>query len=45
MGFKKVLIDTNICLDAALYRKPFANHALQIIEEAQNGQFAGYTQF
>jgi len=32
---KKVLVDTNICIDAALYRKPYASDALQIIELSQ----------
>jgi len=32
MTFNKVLIDTNVCLDAALYRKPFASRALKIFE-------------
>src|SRR5690625_7272972 len=41
MGFEKVLIDTNICLDAILYRKPFANHALQMIEAAESGLYEG----
>jgi len=32
MGYKEVLIDTNICIEAALFRKPFVSNALQIIE-------------
>jgi predicted nucleic acid-binding protein len=36
MGFKRILIDTNICIDAALIRKPFATNALQIINLSQS---------
>ena len=32
MTYKRVLIDSNVCLDAALYRKPFASRALKIFE-------------
>ncbi|MAO66001.1 MAG: hypothetical protein CL666_13485 [Balneola sp.] len=35
MTFSKVLIDTNVCLDAALFRKPFASTALKIFEVAE----------
>lgn len=35
MTFKNVLLDTNVCLDAALFRKPFASSALKIFEEAE----------
>lgn len=41
MVFKKVLIDANICIDAALYRKPFVDNALKIIERSQFGDFSG----
>jgi len=41
MGYKKVLIDTNICIDAALFRKPFVSNALQIIELSESGAFNG----
>lgn len=37
----KALIDTNICLDAGLSRKPFYTNALQIIEHSQFGDFSG----
>jgi len=37
MGYKRILIDTNICIDAALIRKPFATNALQIINLSQSG--------
>lgn len=32
MTFSKVLIDTNVCLDATLFLKPFASSALKIFE-------------
>lgn len=32
MTFSKVLIDTNGCLDATLFRKPFASNALKVFE-------------
>ena len=35
MTFSKVLIDTNVCLDAALFRNPFASTALKIFEVAE----------
>lgn len=35
MGFKNVLLDTKVCLDAALFRKPFASKALKVFEEAE----------
>ncbi|MCH8549608.1 MAG: PIN domain-containing protein [Balneolaceae bacterium] len=35
MIYKKVLVDTNICIDAALYRKPYASDALRIFELSQ----------
>ncbi len=42
MAFKKILIDTNICIDAALYRRPYAESALKIIEGSEKGVFTGY---
>jgi|AntRauTorckE6833_2_1112554.scaffolds.fasta_scaffold04710_2 predicted nucleic acid-binding protein len=41
MEINNVLIDTNICLDAVLNRKPFAANALEITERAQMGDFVG----
>lgn len=37
MGYKEILIDTNICIDAALFRKPYVSDALQIIELSESG--------
>ncbi len=42
MAFNKILIDTNVCIDAALVRKPFVVDALQIINLAQSGKIEGY---
>lgn len=42
MDFKSVLIDTNICIDAALFRKPFVNEALKIIEGSEKNYFTGH---
>lgn len=42
MAFKKILIDTNICIDAALVRKPFVADALQIINLSQSGKLDAY---
>lgn len=36
MTFNNVLLDTNVCLDAALFRKPFASRALKIFEECED---------
>lgn len=41
MAFKNVLVDTNVCIDAALFRKPFVNDALKIIEASEKGLFTG----
>jgi|SRR5699024_5909277 len=41
MILNKVLVDTNICLDAALYRSPFAVHAYEIIERSEKNEFSG----
>lgn len=35
MAFNKILIDTNICLDIALFRKPFVSDALRVFEIAE----------
>jgi len=42
MGFKRILIDTNICIDAALIRKPFVTNALQIIDLSQSGKVEAF---
>jgi len=42
MAFKKILIDTNICIDAALFRKPYVSDALKIIERCQFGELKGF---
>lgn len=41
MTLTKVLIDTNVCLDALLNRKPFMMPALQLIEYSQQNNFQG----
>lgn len=41
MILNKVLIDTNVCLDAAQIRRPFATNALKIIELSQFGDLTG----
>lgn len=41
MAITKVLIDTNVCLDAIQRRKPFAANAYEIIERSQRGEFEG----
>ena len=38
----KVLIDTNVCLDAAQYRKPFAITALKIFARSEKNDFTGF---
>ena len=42
MTLAKVLIDTNVCLDAVLRRKPFYSNALKIIEHSQYKGFSGF---
>lgn len=42
MASKRILIDTNICIDAALIRKPFVFDALQIINHSQSGKLDAY---
>lgn len=41
MAIDKVLIDTNICLDAANRRKPFAANAIEILSRSENGEYTG----
>lgn len=41
MGPDKVLIDTNVCIDAATRRMPFAAPALEILSRSENGEFTG----
>lgn len=38
MAYKNILVDTNICIDAALIRKPFVTNALKIIELSESGK-------
>lgn len=38
----KALIDTNVCLDAAQYRKPFAITALKIFAHSEANDFKGF---
>lgn len=42
MVFKKILIDTNICIDAIENSKPFSTAAVQILEASEKGDIAGY---
>lgn len=42
MAFNRILIDTNICIDAALLRKPFVSDSLQIINLSQSGKIDAY---
>lgn len=42
MALMKALIDTNVCLDAAQRRKPFASAAVEILAQSENGTFTGY---
>jgi predicted nucleic acid-binding protein len=39
MIWNKALIDTNICIDAALERSPFAIHAQELIDHSERGNF------
>lgn len=41
MTLNKVLVDTNICLDVILNRKPFSSTAAEIIERSETGSFNG----
>lgn len=41
MSLTKALVDTNICIDAAFERSPFATHALEIIDRSQRQDFTG----
>lgn len=41
MGYKEVLINTNICVDAALFRKPYVSDTLKIIEISDSGAING----
>lgn len=38
----KVLIDTNVCLDATKRRKPFAKTATEILARSESGKFNGF---
>jgi len=38
MTFKRILIDTNICIDAAIVRKPYVDTALKIINLSDTGE-------
>lgn len=42
MIFRKVLIDTNVCLDVALKRKPFVTTAAKIFERSERKEIAGF---
>lgn len=42
MAFNRILIDTNICIDVALIRKPFVSDSLQIINLSQSGKIDAY---
>ena len=38
----KILIDTNVILDLLLEREPFVESAIDLFEQIERGQFAGY---
>jgi len=38
MTYSRILVDTNICIDAAIVRKPFADTALKIINLSDSGE-------
>lgn len=42
MNYNRVLIDTNVCLDAILLRFPFANAALKLLEASEQGRITGF---
>lgn len=42
MGFKRIMVDTNICIDAVITRKPFAANALRIIDLSESGKIDAY---
>ncbi len=42
MSYKRVLIDTNVCLDVILDRKPFVLQAAEIVDRAANKDFTGF---
>lgn len=41
MELTRVLIDTNVCLDAALHRRPFADTAAKILLLSEKGIYTG----
>lgn len=38
MTFNRILVDTNICIDAAIVRKPYVDAALKIINLSDTGE-------
>ncbi|MEX0646351.1 MAG: PIN domain-containing protein [Balneolaceae bacterium] len=42
MALNKVLIDTNVCLDAAKRRQPFAESAIKILAYSESQEIEGY---
>jgi predicted nucleic acid-binding protein len=38
----RVLIDTNVCLDAALRRGPFAAAATELLSRSESGKYTGF---
>ena len=42
MVLNKILIDTNICIDAIEDRKPFSTAAVQLLEASENGVVTGF---
>ena len=38
----RVLVDTNICLDAALRRQPFASDAIEILSRSEMGELHAF---
>lgn len=41
MTFNKILVDTNVCLDVILNRKPYATPAIELIGRTESGDFSG----
>jgi len=38
MTFNSILVDTNICIDAAIVRKPYVDNALKIVNLSDTGK-------
>ena len=42
MGYDRVLLDTNVCIDAIQRRKPFDVNAQKILDMSERGIFEGF---